>query len=294
MLVWNGYITAEAARRCSEEGVSISIGTPNGQFLVRTEGFPRGNISLRRVQYRLSDDPEWKLKHAKMIVTAKCRTQKDLVARHRRDQQAPELRTIETKLETYGKMISTATSEKELLGIEGIIASEYFSSFPTLIKNPLTEWEGRSRRPPKSPENALLSFLYAVATNDCKSALALVGLDPYCGIYHHDQSGRPSLALDLLEEFRIRLGDQTMLALINRKQITLDDFESGSKMLNSWSLTEKGRKKTIKHYQERKNEEIFHTAIGKKISWGLVPIIQARLLARAFRSEETYTPFHLQ
>ncbi|MEI8285468.1 MAG: CRISPR-associated endonuclease Cas1 [bacterium] len=293
LLVWDGVITAEAARRCSESGVSVAIATPTGKFIASVDGYPRGNITLRRAQYRFSDDADKKLSVSKSIVRAKIVSQKNLLARHRRDHQVLTLEEMERQLSRRFEAVLSAQSEEELLGREGDAANIYFQGFPLLIKNPLNVWTGRNRRPPKDPQNAILSFLYSLATNDCKSALALVGLDPYCGIYHHDQPGRPSLALDLVEEFRVRMADQTLLSLLNRNQVGLPDFEVAETGSSEWRLNADGRKKVIQEYQKRKSEEIIHPYLDERVSWGLIPTIQARLLARHIREQDEYMPFHL-
>lgn len=288
MLTWKGVFTAEAIRRCSEAGVSISIGNPNCKFLARAEGFPRGNITLRRAQYRFSDNTCKKLEISKKFVQGKINSQRRMIARHKRENNQSLLQK-ELKLKRSIENTKFCENEEELLGIEGDAAAQYFSIFNEFIKNPIEVWKGRSRRPPKSPINALLSFFYVLGTNDCKSALALTGLDPQCGIYHHDQPGRASLALDLLEEFRVRLGDQTAINLINKKQINQDDFKQES--TGGFYLKENSLKKAIQYYQERKNEKIYHPKVEEEVTWGLIPLIQARLLARHIREEENYEPF---
>ena len=286
-LVWDGWISAEAARRCSEMKVGVAFATPHGRFLTGLTGAPKGNITLRMAQFSFAQDKAKKLSLAKKIVAAKLRAQRKQLGRHRRDhkEQTDEAERHVKRLETLAEK---AECEEELLGVEGEGAREYFGHFPILLKNPIRPWEGRSRRPPRSPENALLSFLYAIATNDCRSALLIVGLDPYLGIYHHECSGKPALALDLVEEFRTPLADQTLMALSNRSELKESDFEENEL---GWELNEAGRKKCLTTYQERKKEEIEHPWVQGKVPWGLIPVIQARRLARHFREEEPYETF---
>jgi CRISP-associated protein Cas1 len=283
-LVWDGWISAEAARRCGEMRIGVAFATPNGKFLTGLTGTPKGNITLRKAQYEYSRVPENRLTLAKKLVQAKLCSQRRQLGRHRRD-HGSETKENENRIKVLERKISNVKTEEELLGLEGEGASLYFSNFGEMIKNPIKPWEGRSRRPPKNPENALLSFLYTIATNDCRSALLCVGLDPYLGTYHHDRSGKPALALDLVEEFRTRLADQTLLSLFNNNQLSPEEFEESE---FGWQLTEDGRRKTLTVYQTRKNDEFLHPWIGERITWGLAPIVQARRLARHFREEEEY------
>jgi CRISP-associated protein Cas1 len=179
-----------------------------------------------------------------------------------------------------------------LRGIEGDSAVAYFAAFPHLLTNhdPAITISGRSRRPPLDPVNALLSFLYALLMHDCRSALESCGLDPQCGFLHRDRPGRPSLALDLMEEFRAFFADRTALSLFNRQQITSKDFhikENGAVLLKDDS-----RKKVLTAWQERKQDEINHPYLDEKTTIGLLPQLQARLLARHLRGDlDAYPAF---
>ena len=179
-----------------------------------------------------------------------------------------------------------------LRGIEGDSAAAYFELFPLLLttKDPAITMLGRNRRPPTDPVNALLSFLYSLLTHDCRSALAAAGLDPAVGFLHRDRPGRPSLALDLMEEFRPVLADRLALALLNRRQLDISDFDPREN--GAVTLREESRKKVLVAWQERKREEILHPFLQEKVTWGLVPHLQARLLARHLRGDlDSYPAF---
>lgn len=294
MMCYNGWLSAETIRRCGDSGISINIGTPTGKFQVRVEGNPKGNILLRREQYRIADNEVKRLSFAKAFVSGKIKSQNETLRRKNRG--CTEHEQAIKRMERLQERTQTAENDEELLGIEGEAAATYFSRFHTIIQNPGFAWTKRTRRPPKDEINALISFLYALATNDCKSACLATGLDPYCGLYHKDIPGRPSLALDLVEEFRCKLGDLCAASLINNKIIQISDFErieTPSHEIIEVKLTETGLKKVISHYQTRKNEEIYHPPIQEKVPWGLVPLLQARWLAKAIRECQEYTPLAL-
>ena len=178
-----------------------------------------------------------------------------------------------------------ALDTEALQGAEGEAASLYFGVFDTLIRSPEPElrFRGRSRRPPLDAVNALLSFLYTLLTHDCRSAAESVGLDPAVGFLHRDRPGRPSLALDLMEELRPILADRLALSLINRRQLRATDFETrdGGAIL----LTDDGRRTVLTAWQERKKEERLHPFLGETAPLGLVPYLQAQLLARHLRGD---------
>ncbi len=285
MLCWDGWLTAETIRRCAEHKISVNIGTPYGKFQARVEGAPTGNILLRRELYRVADDPERCLGISKSIVRAKIHNQSHCLKK--------KLKTDFPEMDNVKKRSEQASSTAELLGIEGEAASIYFGNWGSLITNPEFDWSARSRRPPLDPPNALLSFLYTLASNDCKSACLNAGLDAYCGIYHRDQPGRASLALDLVEEFRVKFADQCVLFLLNNRMLSQSDFKieklpSGQSI--ECTLTEVSIKTVLKTYQERKMEEVYHPQIEEKIPWGWAPTVQARLLAKAIRENVEYIP----
>ena len=216
------------------------------------------------------------------------RTMRDHALRIDEGKLSEVVRTLADNMDTIREAVDLDT----LRGIEGLCASTYFGIFDELIINQkdVFEFEGRSKRPPLDKVNAMLSFGYMLLVNECASALEGVGLDSYAGFLHRDRPGRVSLALDLMEEMRSVLVDRFVLTLINLKQIQERDFvetDSGAVL-----LTEEGRKKFIKAWQERKKEEIKHPFLQEKINWGLVPNIQAQLLARYLRGDmDDYPPF---
>jgi CRISPR-associated protein Cas1 len=277
---------------CADAGVSVSLLTPNGKFIGRVEGPRSGNVLLRRAQYRLADNPPQALAIVRGIVAAKAANQRTIIRRALRDHGAamPEpprgaLTAAEVRLTDIARRSLSGTDVASLRGIEGEAAQVYFSVFDHLIlvEDRSFAFTGRSRRPPLDRINALLSFLYAMLGHDCRSALESVGLDPQVGFLHTDRPGRASLALDLMEEMRPVLADRLALSLVNRRQLTAKDFiqEDGGAVL----LTEAGRKEILIAYQERKKDELTHPFLGEKVTLGLVPHIQAQLLARHLRAD---------
>jgi CRISPR-associated protein Cas1 len=283
---------------CSGAGVSLSFHSPGGKFLAATRGFTSGNILLRREQYRRADDEPASVAVARSIVSAKIANSRTVLLRAARDHgdKAPSrstaLLTASDFMEQRLKMALRGESLESLRGIEGDAAAAYFSAFGHLVTAEESgfSFTGRTRRPPRDPMNALISFLYALLMSDCRSALESCGLDPQCGFLHRDRPGRPSLALDLMEEFRTCLADRTALTLINRRQITAADFkseESGAVLLR-----EESRKTVLGAWQERKQDQILHPFLDEKVTVGLLPHLQARLLSRHLRSDlDAYPAF---
>lgn len=291
VLGWDIGASSALMAGCAEAGVSLSFCNPNGKFLAAVRGFTSGNILLRRAQYRVADDADQSTAIAASFIAAKlanCRT--NLLRAQRDHGDNPDLEQVARRIAHTARAALECNSLDSLRGIEGDSASAYFSVFSHLIKMPEFEFPGRVRRPPTDPVNALLSFAYAMLSHDCRSALESVGLDPQCGILHRDRPGRPSLALDLMEELRPVFADRLVLTLINRRQMTRDDFlyrESGAV-----ELTEAARKRFLVAWQERKQSEITHPFLNEKITLGLLPFIQARLLARAIRNDlDAYPAF---
>jgi len=283
---------------CAERDVGVCYMTSNGRFLAKVYGPQRGNVVLRKAQYGISDDEKLSLRIAKPIVAAKVTNYRSLFMRHQRNH--PDLSTDELVRATelmagYLLNIERSVSLDELRGYEGQSAALYFANFSTLITSQHDEFAttGRSRRPPLDPANALLSFIYTILGNDVRSALETVGLDPQVGFLHQLRPGRPSLALDLMEEFRAYIGDRVVFNLINLKQVSKDDFdirESGEVR-----MSDSARKIVITAYQKKKQEEIVHPFIGEKTTVGLLPHIQAMLLARFIRGDmENYPPFYMK
>lgn len=300
-IVCFGFDTSASASlmaACAEAGVTLSFHTPYGKFLAATRGFSSGNILLRREQYRRADLEEASLAIARMMVAAKIANCRGVLLRAARDHgdkdpvRMTSLNIASDFLRQRLSMSLRAVTLDSLRGVEGDAAAAYFAAFPSMITTTGKggAFDGRSRRPPRDPVNALLSFVYSLLMHDCRSALESCGLDPQCGFLHRDRPGRPSLALDLMEEFRSCLGDRAALTLINRNQISENDFrfeESGAVLLK-----DNARKVVLTAWQERKQNVITHPFLEEKVSVGLLPHLQARLLARHLRGDlDAYPAF---
>jgi CRISPR-associated protein Cas1 len=291
-------LTPQLMAFCAENNVGISYMTPEGKFLARVYGAQKGNVLLRKAQYAIADSEIESLKIAKNIIAAKVSNYRYILQRHQRNHPDNSSEQITTSVETLGKRlrnIQSTESLNELRGYEGECANIYFSVLSELITSQKEDFkfDVRSKRPPLDPANALLSFLYAILANDVRSALEAVGLDPQVGFLHQIRSGRPSLALDIMEEFRAYLGDRIMLNLINLKQVSINDFEFRES--GEVRISDKARKELLIAYQKRKQEEITHPFLGEKMTIGLLPHIQAQLLARYIRGDiEEYPPFYLK
>ena len=281
---------------CGENGVGISFLSEYGRFLARVQGPVSGNVLLRRKQYRLADDQEYSAQMAKYFVTGKianCRTILQRVLRDHSNKMTDDAlsRSI-AELSSSLKSLELNQSLDSIRGLEGDAAHTYFGVFDNLIvaqKENFT-FQERNRRPPLDNVNCLLSFLYTLLVHDCRSALEAVGLDPAVGFLHRDRPGRPSLALDLMEEFRPFLADRLALSLINLRQVQDKGFtqtEAGVVTMN-----DETRKTLIVAYQERKQEEIYHPFLDEKVNIGLLFHVQAMLLARCLRGDlDGYPPF---
>ncbi len=274
---------------CGESRVLLSFFTENGQFLARVQGPVTGNILLRREQYRVADCADTAASIARSIITAKVANSRFVLQRAARERtsgldvlasSAKQLAMILDRLR-----VNRPISLETLRGMEGEAAQEYFGAFDEMIvaQRDSFSFKTRSRRPPLDRMNAVMSFLYTLLAHDCVAALEGVGLDAYCGFLHVDRPGRPSLALDLMEELRPVLSDRVALTLINRQQLKSHDFEvreSGA----VW-LTASGRKTVIAAWQERKREEWMHPIVQERVAIGLLPHVQALLLARHLRGD---------
>lgn len=282
--------------RCADEGRDITILTEYGRFKARIHGSTTGNVLLRRAQHLALDDPQRSLALAKRFIAGKIQNTRSTLMRAARESNDASdfqiLRAASTDLEQSLHHTKQAHNIEELRGIEGNAARVYFGAFSSLIRTNRLDFEfiGRSKRPPRDPINALISFIYALLTSDCVAALEGVGLDPQMGYLHVLRSGRPALALDLIEELRSFVADRLALTLINRAQITLRDFDERTG--GAWSLNESGRKTVLIEYQNRKKQEITHPTTQSIIPIGLIPHIQAKLLARHLRGDLLeYPPF---
>lgn len=293
-----GYkgVSPDAMHLCIENNVSIVFLTPFGKFKARVTGETKGNVHLRRTQYRWSDQQEQSLLLAKRFLFSKIGNAK--VSLQRTLREYPErinqgkFKSVISLLDRQLKEVDRSESLDYLRGVEGLAARHYFSviSEQVLVNKDYFKFIGRVKRPPTDPVNSLLSFLYTLLANDVTHALETVGLDPQVGFLHRDRSGRNSLALDLMEEFRVYLADRMALTLINRQQISPDDFikkESGA-----FILRDEARKIVLTEWQKRKRDEIRHPFFNEKIMIGLLPYAQAMLLARYMRGDlDDYPPF---
>lgn len=281
---------------CAKRGIQLSFMTPNGRFLARVNGMTQGNVLLRREQYRIADDEIRSCMIARNMITGKTFNCRWVLERALRDHalriDRGQVKAASEQLQLLTQQIRDVTELESLRGLEGKAATEYFGVFDELILSQKTDFtfDNRNRRPPQDNVNAMLSFAYVLLSNDCASALESVGLDAYVGFLHRDRPGRKSLALDLEEELRAPFADRMVLTLINNKIIQGKHFErqqGGAVLLN-----DAGRRLFLKHWQEKKRDEITHPFLKEKIPWGLVPYIQALLLARYIRGDmDGYPPF---
>ena len=281
---------------CAERGISLAFCTPRGKFLARVCGENNGNILLRRRQYRVADDPDQSCQMARTMIFGKLYNARQGIERTRRDHglrlEDESLSAASQTLKDLLPEVLAATDPARLRGLEGVGASAYFGVLDERILQGKETFffRARSRRPPLDPFNALLSFAYSLLANDCASALESVGLDSYAGFLHRDRPGRASLALDLMEELRPCIADRFVLTLVNNRILKGADFrqQEGGAVL----LTDEARRTFLKHWQERKKETLTHPYLGEKLPWGMVPYVQALLLARCLRDDlDAYPPF---
>lgn len=282
--------------KCAREGIDLVFLTPRGRFLARTCGASRGNVLLRRTQYRMADDPPQSGRIARNIIFGKLSNARHVLDRTRRDHamrvDSEQFQTASDQIKRLLPQVLEAVSLDALRGLEGAAANLYFGLFNDMILRNKDDfyYHGRTRRPPLDNVNALLSFTYTMLGNDCASALEMVGLDSYVGFLHRDRPGRTSLALDLMEELRPCVADRFVLTLINDRIVSAKDFEAQEN--GAILLTADGRRKIQKEWQERKKAKITHPFLKEKIEWGLVPYTQALLLARYLRDDlDGYPPF---
>lgn len=282
---------------CAEQGIGICYVTLQGRFLARVEGPVSGNVLLRRTQYRASDDAVRCGIIVRGVLAGKIHNQRAVLARGWRDHgdRLTDAVAFQHALKRLKRIPLRLLQEEDvdvLRGLEGEAAQAYFGVFGQLVRaeSPQLKFTGRNRRPPRDAFNALLSFFYTLLTRDCRSALETVGLDPAVGFLHRDRPGRPSLALDLAEEFRPLLGDRLALSLINRKQLSERDFQILD--YGAVQLKDDARKAALIAYQERKREQLQHVFLDEKVDIGLLPFVQAQLLARHLRGDlDGYPPF---
>lgn len=293
----NVMVSPALMHRLADEGKSLVFLDDAGRFKARMEGPISGNILLRRAHHEAAADAAFVLGTARAIVAGKLKNSRSILQRGAREtsdaDESASLNRAAENLAASLRSVAAASTLDELRGLEGEAARRYFKAINLVIKPGMRETfklNGRTRRPPLDRFNALLSFLYSVLMNDCRSACETIGLDPQLGFLHGVRPGRAALALDLQEEFRSILCDRLALTLINRGQINAGDFderEGGAVMLN-----DHGRRAVITAWQERKRDVITHPLTEAKIPIGLLPFIQARLMARALRREmDTYLPY---
>lgn len=290
-LGWDIGVSPYLMGACTERGITLSFCNPYGKFLAGVQGFMKGNILLRREQYRWADDEARWVGVAREMIGAKIANCRSLLLRAQRT-YGKDLSEEVDRLAAFCRMARGCNSGDMLRGIEGSAAETYFSclSHCQRTEDPELVFESRNRRPPKDCFNALLSFLYSLLCHDARSALESSGIDAAAGFLHRDRPGRPGMALDLMEEFRAPLADRLALTLINRKQISSDDFdkeESGAVFLK-----EDSRKKVLNAWQERKKTVLVHPFLQEKTTLGLLIHIQALLLVRHLRGDlDCYPPF---
>ncbi len=292
------YIGASPALmgKCADKGIALSFCTPSGKFLARCNGKSRGNVLLRREQYRIADDPERCGQIVSTMLFGKIFNARWVLERAKRDHalRVDVDKLAKSSAHLYQSLLVLKESKDVnlLRGIEGDAAATYFDVFDQMIlrDKDVFFFRGRSRRPPKDAVNALLSFVYTLLTGMCTNAAESVGLDSYVGFLHRDRPGRTSLSLDMMEELRPCMADRFVLTLINNRIVSPQDFiftESGAVI-----LSETARKTVLKAWQDKKQETIRHPFLKKSIQWGLVPFVQAQLLSRYIRNDlEAYPPF---
>ncbi len=283
---------------CSDNNVGLSFLTPHGTFLARVNGRVRGNVLLRRTQYRRADSPRESLEIAKSFIIGKIVNCRTVLGRGIRDHgdviDCDKVRAVDTLLIENLLKIEDCDSAGTLRGIEGNCAKFYFVMLDELILRQKEDFYliERNRRPPLDNMNALLSFLYTLLAHEVASALETVGLDPYVGFFHTDRPGRASLALDMMEELRPFMAERLALNLVNMRQISGDDFikkENGGVI-----MTDSGRKEVIGAWQKRKRDVITHPYLNEKIPIGLLPYVQAMLMARFLRGDiDGYPPYFM-
>ena len=277
-----------------EEARSVVWLSRNGRYRGRLQGPISGNVLLRRAQHQAVSEEGTCHSLAGSFVSGKIRNVRYVLQRSLRDgldDPTPVKEGVDQLDELLDRVLEAETLD-ELRGFEGNATKLYFGLFDNLIlaKEEAFAFDGRNRRPPRDPVNALLSFAYTLLTTEAAGALEGVGLDPQTGYLHALRPGRPALALDLIEEFRPVIADRTVLTLLNRSQLTSDDFENrpgGAVLLN-----EEGRRTFLHHWQKRKQHEVEHPVLERRVPYGLLPHVQAQLLARTLREDiESYPPF---
>ncbi len=281
---------------CAENNIGLSFYSPFGKFLARVSSLAHGNVLLRKEQYRIAASEEESFCFARNMVIGKvfnCRwTLERTIRDHALRVDLEKVKSVSQQLYEGVHKAESCKTEDTLRGIEGDLAAAYFSVFNEMILNQKEDFtfQKRNRRPPTDRINALLSFSYTILASDCANALESAGLDCYIGVMHEIRPGRKSLALDMMEEMRAPLADRFALTLVNMKYIRKEHFDiqkDGAVLLN-----DNGRRIFFTEWQKHKKEELQHPFLKEKINWGLVPHVQALLLARTIRGDlDAYPPF---
>lgn len=282
---------------CAERGVCVSMFGENGKFLARVEGPVSGNVLLRLAQMRAYENAARKGDLARSFIIGKVYNARAVLLRRMRDHGSTELLAggAERQLDVLRRVRDSSSDAERIRGLEGEAAAAYFESFNELLVTQRDDFSivSRNRRPPLDPMNALLSYLYTLLAHECRGALEGVGLDPQIGFLHEIRSGRPSLALDLMEEFRSALADRLAISLVNLRQVNRGDFtvsETGAVL-----MSDEARKTVLAAWQKKKQEEIEHPFLKERMPVGLLPHAQALLLARHLRGDlDAYPPFLLK
>jgi CRISPR-associated protein Cas1 len=285
--------------RLADEGIALVLLDARGRFKARLEGATSGNVLLRQAQHRVFGDASFATVLARRIAAGKIKNQRHVLLRGARDGKSSDdaagLTRAAQNLAASLRALPQAHTLDAIRGVEGEAARTYFAAFSLLVRPDEREAftpDGRSRRPPRDRMNALLSFLYAMLMNDCRSACEAAGLDPQLGFLHAVRPGRASLALDLMEEFR-PLADRVALTLVNRQQVRAAEFDLREG--GAVQLADAARKAVLTAYQERKQEALSHPLLAEAVPLGLVPLVQARLLAQHVRGDVAeYPPFTLR
>lgn len=294
VLFGGSRVTPPLMQYCAIKNISISFLSVYGRFYARVLGPQSGNVLLRKEQYRFADNSNKSLEYAKYFIRGKIKNANNLIKRTIRNYPSGEninsLKEISLALKKSESKIGNYKSLEEFRGLEGHSAREYFKAFAMMIQNkdPLLQFDKRTKYPPLDTVNCMLSFVYTLLMHDIRSALETIGLDPYVGFLHRDRPGRASLALDLMEEFRPYLADRLVLRLINKRQISSKDF----KYIREGVVVvkDKLKKQIIQVYQKRKNIQINHPVLNEKVTIGVLPFIQAQLLARKIRGDMIQYP----
>lgn len=289
-------ISPALLHRCADDGRSVVLLDRNGRFKARIEGKTSGNVLLRRAQHEALSTTSQALAIARNCVAGKIQNSRQILLRGAREAgEEHDIQRLSTAAESLGAILPRLEEMSDadaLRGCEGDAARTYFAAFDAMIREDRQGFalSGRSRRPPLDRINALLSFAYTLLLSDCVAGVEGVGLDPQVGYLHALRPGRPALALDLIEDLRPVIADRLVLSLVNRRQIKRDDFVE--RPGGAISLTDTGRRTFLAAYQQRKQDEFQHRLVGKKVPFGLLPHVQARLLARHLRGDlAAYPPF---